>query len=100
MRIRTSPEEEARLADQAKSFPVTRLPYYGPSRDNKWGKLTEEMHMENHAEVVERSNKARARTKAIAQPKLPLLQRIRSIDVGEVIDAQNAVQTSDSPATS
>lgn len=29
---KTSPEEEARLKEQAKSFPVTRLPYKGPRR--------------------------------------------------------------------
>ena len=30
--FKTSPEEEARLAEQAKTFPVTRLPYHGPRR--------------------------------------------------------------------
>lgn len=30
--FKTSPEEEARLKEQAKNFPVTRLPYRGPRR--------------------------------------------------------------------
>ena len=31
----TSPEEEARLAEQAKNFPVTKLPYKGPRRHGR-----------------------------------------------------------------
>jgi hypothetical protein len=70
----TTPEEEARLADQAKSFPVTRLPYLGPSRENGWGE-TDEARLEHHAHQVKRTNETR---------KAPLLQRIRSIDVSDI----------------
>jgi len=30
--FKTSPEDQARLDEQAKTFPVTRLPYRGPRR--------------------------------------------------------------------
>src|SRR6266403_3088569 len=39
-RLKTSPEEDARLADQAKKFPITKVPYRGERRDLKFDRRT------------------------------------------------------------
>jgi hypothetical protein len=44
-RFKTSPEEEARLKEQAKNFPVTRLPYHGPRRNVRSSQFDQRVRM-------------------------------------------------------
>src|SRR6266850_246154 len=67
--FRTSPEEQARLAEEARHFPVTKLPYQGPRRHARvqfrkrkvittesglaWTDYMRGMHMEHRSDNAE-----------------------------------------------
>jgi hypothetical protein len=65
-------EEQARLADQAKTFPVTRLPYLGPPRETRADE-SDKTQIEQNARQVERSRRARVAKRP------PLLSRLKSV---------------------